>query len=155
MAGINAVVLVGNLTKDPELRTTQGGESVCGLRIAINGREKVGDQWRDRADYFDVRVWGSQADSCAQYLKRGSPVGIDGRLRHEEWVPQGGGDKKYRVLVVAKNVQFLERRGDGGGHESAAFVPDEEFQVPTAEFGTGGDFTPTGAAADPDDDIPF
>ena len=157
---LNAVVLTGNLCADPELRHTQGGTAVCGMRVAVNGREKVGEEWRDRADFFDVRVWANQAESCAQYLKRGSPVAVSGYLRLEEWEPKDGGKKRSRVLVVARTVQFLKGR-DGGGRESAAFVPDEEFTVPDAEFdsGEGGASEPVPAAtpapAVPDDDIPF
>lgn len=152
---INAVVLTGNLTSDPELRQTPSGTSVCGMRIAVNGREKVDETWRDRADFFDVRAWGREADNCAQYLKRGSPVAISGVLRLEEWTPKGGEQKRSRVLIVARSVQFLSRRGDGEGRESAAFVPDANFDVPTDDFGGGGDAGGDFAPTVPDDDIPF
>jgi single-strand DNA-binding protein len=142
---INSVVLAGHLTKDPDLRSTAGGDSVCGLRIAVNGSEKQNGQWVDRPDFFNVRVWGRQADSCAEHLRKGSLIGVSGRLRMEEWTPKDGGDKRYDTLVVARDVQFLDRKGDGGGgHRSAADVPDATFVVPDADFSTGAD-----------DDIPF
>lgn len=150
---INAVVLTGNLTADPELRHTAGGTAVCGLRIAVNGREKRGEEWQDRADFFDVRVWGNQAENCNQYLARGRAVAVSGKLRLEEWESKGG-EKKQRVLVEADSVQFLSQRGDG--ERSAAFVPDEQFAVPEGDFAAGAadaDFSGAGGGAD--DDIPF
>src|SRR5205823_7377143 len=81
MANINRVVLVGNLTKDPELRHTPSGTAVCKLRIAVNTRQKDPQgNWGDKPNYFDVTVWGNQGESCAQYLSKGRPVGVDGRL---------------------------------------------------------------------------
>lgn len=149
---INAVILSGNLTKDPELRYTQSQVAVCGMRIAVNGREKVGEQWRDRADFFDIRVWGRQAESCAQYLAKGRPLAVSGRLKLEEWEDEKG--KHSRILIEARDVQFLGSRNGGGQQESAAFVPDTEFAVPEGDFSTGqtgDDF----ASPSPDDDIPF
>src|SRR3954447_16119527 len=86
-SNINRVVLVGNLTRDPELRTTPSGTSVCKLRIAVNERTKDPQtgQWGDRANYFDVTVWGNQGESCTQYLAKGRPVAVDGRLQWREW----------------------------------------------------------------------
>ena len=85
-ASINRVVLVGNLTKDPELRHTQGGTAVCKLRLAVNTRRKdETGQWIDKPNYFDITVWGNQAESCSQYLTKGRPVAIDGRLEWREW----------------------------------------------------------------------
>ena len=81
MANINRVVLVGNLTKDPELRHTPSGTAVCKLRLAVNTRQKDAQgNWGDKPNYFDVTVWGNQGESCAQYLAKGRPVGVDGRL---------------------------------------------------------------------------
>lgn len=149
-------MLVGNLTRDPELRHTAAGNPVCGLRIAVNGREKKADgAWGDRADYFDVRVWGNTGERCAEFLHKGSKVAVDGRLRHEEWNDSDKG-KQSRVLIEARSVQFLDRR-EGGGHQGGAWIPDETFEVPDADFAV-----PAGASASADfpppnvdDDIPF
>src|SRR5436190_1026305 len=85
-ANINRVVLVGNLTRDPELRHTGGGTPVCSLRVAVNSRRKdETGQWADKPNYFSVSVFGNQAESCAQFLAKGRPVGIDGRLDWREW----------------------------------------------------------------------
>ena len=143
MANINRVVLVGNLTKDPELRHTPSGTAVCSLRIAVNSRRRdESGQWVDKPNYFDVSIFGNQAESSAQYLSKGRPVGIDGRLDWREWQTQDG-QKREAVEIVAESVQFLGSRGDGGGENQ--FVPAGA----TATSGTDADFS--GA----DDDIPF
>jgi single-strand DNA-binding protein len=142
---INSVVLVGNLTKDPELRHTPSGTAVTTLRVAVNDRVKKGEEWTDAAYYFDVTVWGRTAENCAQYLAKGRPVGVQGKLTWREWDAQDG-SKRQSVEVVADNVQFLGSRdgggGDGGGQQ---FVPSGAAQ-------SADDFP---AAATADDDIPF
>ncbi len=143
MANINRVIIVGNLTRDPELRQTPSGTSVCKLRVAVNTRQKdASGQWVDKPNYFDVTVWGNQGESCAQYLSKGRPVGIDGRLDWREWDAQDG-TKRQAVEIIAENVQFLGGRGDGEGGGRAQFVPE------TAQ-GADADFAPAA-----DDDIPF
>jgi single-strand DNA-binding protein len=144
-ANINRVVLVGNLTKDPELRHTGGGTPVCSLRIAVNGRRRdESGQWADKPNYFSVSVFGNQAESCAQYLAKGRPVAIDGRLDWREW--EKDGVKREAVEIVADSVQFLGGRdgGEGGGGGGNQFVP-----AGASEGGADFPGTPT------DDDIPF
>src|SRR5437660_131752 len=114
-ASINRVVLVGNLTRDPELRHTPGGTPVCSLRIAVNSRRKdESGQWVDKPNYFSISVFGNQAESCTQYLSKGRPVAVDGRLDWREWQAQDGA-KRESVEIVAESVQFLGSRGDGAG----------------------------------------
>jgi single-strand DNA-binding protein len=140
-ANINRVVLVGNLTRDPELRHTPGGTPVCSLRVAVNDRKRdESGNWVDAPNYFSVSVFGNQAESCAQYLSKGRPVGVDGKLRWREWQSQDG-SKREAVEVVADSVQFLGGRGEGEGGNQ--FVPAGAAQE-SADFP---------AAAD--DDIPF
>ena len=144
MAAINRVVLVGNLTRDPELRHTPSGTAVCNLRLAVNTRRKdETGQWVDKPNYFDVTVWGNQGERCAQYLSKGRPVAVDGRLEWREWeTPEG--NKRQAVDVVADTVQFLGSRadGDGGG---AGYIPADASATPAGDFPS----SPT------DDDIPF
>jgi single-strand DNA-binding protein len=138
---INRVIVVGNLTRDPELRHTPSGNAVCSLRIAVNTtRKDESGQWVDKPNYFDVTVWGQQGENCAQYLSKGRPVAIDGRLEWREWEAQDG-SKRQAVDIVADNVQFLGGRQEG---EGGAYVP--------AGAATAGEDFPTSAA---DDDIPF
>ena len=145
MAAINRVVLVGNLTKDPELRHTQSGMAVCSLRLAVNTRRKdETGQWVDKPNYFDITVWGNQGERCAQYLSKGRPVAIDGRLEWREWEAQDG-SKRQAVEVVAESVQFLGSRQDG----ESPYVP--AGATAGAAAGGGDDF-PTSPT---DDDIPF
>ena len=139
---INRVVLTGNLTRDPELRNTPSGTPVCSLRVACNTRRKdASGNWTDKPNYFDVTVWGAQGENCAQYLSKGRPVGVQGRLEWREWDAQDG-TKRQAVEVVADNVQFLGGRQDGEGQQ---FVPAGAAQSTSADF-------PASAA---DDDIPF
>jgi single-strand DNA-binding protein len=148
-ASINRVVLVGNLTRDPELRHTGGGTPVCSLRIAVNTRRKDGatGEWTDKPNYFDITVWGNQAESCNQYLSKGRPVAIDGRLEWREWEAQDG-TKRQAVEVVAESVQFL-----GGGRDSDTQAGGEGNQFVPAGVSAGSDADFTASPAD--DDIPF
>ena len=153
MANINRVVLVGNLTRDPELRHTPSGMAVCSLRLAVNTRRKDGatGEWTEKPNYFDITVWGSQGENCAQYLSKGRPVGIDGRLEWREWEAQDG-TKRQAVEVIADTVQFLGGRDDapgggasgGGGGNQFVPVAAGGGSSPDADFGGGSD-----------DDIPF
>ena len=115
-SNVNVVVITGNLTRDPELRSTGGGTSVCEMRVAVNSRRKDGQsgQWVDKPNYFDVVVFGAQADNCATYLQRGRPVAVEGRLDWREWEAKEGGGKRQAVQIIANTIQFLGSR-DGGG----------------------------------------
>lgn len=159
MAGsINSVVIVGNLTRDPELRATPSGTSVCSLRVAVNDRVKdpTTGEWGDKANYFDVDVFGGQGERCAQWLSRGRQVAVSGRLRWREWEAQDG-QKRQAVSIVADNVQFIGPRegGDasGGGQRQGGY----------AQQGGRGGGLPEPApvepwpadTSEPDDDIPF
>jgi single-strand DNA-binding protein len=153
MAGtnINRVVLVGNLTKDPELRSTPGGTSICKLRLAVNTRRKdQSGQWTDKPNYFDITVWGQQGENCATYLQKGRPVAIDGRLEWREWDATDGSGKRQAVEIVAESVQFLGGRGDEGGGNGQRFTPESDVPADTADFTPA----PAGPGAS-DDDIPF
>jgi single-strand DNA-binding protein len=149
---INRVVLTGNLTRDPELRSLPSGTSVCSLRVACNTRRKDSStgEWTDKPNYFDVTVWGAQGENCARYLSKGRPVAIDGRLEWREWETQEG-QKRQAVEIIADSVQFLGGRdeaGGGNGFQARSDVPvDESDMQPTPAGGGGGS---TG-----DDDIPF
>jgi single-strand DNA-binding protein len=151
MAGvnINRVVLTGNLTRDPELRSTNSGTSVCGLRIAVNTRRKDPStgEWTDKANYFDVTVWGAQGENCAQYLQKGRPVAVDGRLEWREWQDQSG-NKRQSVDIIADSVQFLGSRE--GGENGGRFTPQSDVPADTGDFQQA----PVSAGGS-DDDIPF
>lgn len=150
---INRVIITGNLTRDPELRSTGSGTSVCSLRVACNTRRKDGQsgEWVDKANYFDVTIWGRQGENAAQYLSKGRPVAIDGRLEWREWQDKEG-NKRQSIDIIADNVQFLSDGGGGGGNNDGGFTPRSDVPVST------DDFTPApvgGGGSAPDDDIPF
>jgi len=157
MANINRVVLVGNLTKDPELRHTPSGTAVCKLRLAVNTRQKDAStgEWGDKPNYFDVTVWGNQGESCAQYLSKGRPVGVDGRLDWREWEAQDG-SKRQAVEIIANSVQFLGSRSDNagggeGGGGNGTFKPSSDVPADTSDF----EGAKVGSGGGSDDDIPF
>jgi single-strand DNA-binding protein len=149
-SNINRVILTGNLTKDPELRSTPSGTSICKLRIAVNTRRKdASGQWVDKPNYFDVTVWGAQGENCAQYLQKGRGVAIDGRLEWREWEATDGSGKRQAVEIVADSVQFLGGGGDGGGN-GQRFMPESDVPADTSDFAPA----PAGGGVG-DDDIPF
>ncbi|MEE9259242.1 MAG: single-stranded DNA-binding protein [Nitrospinaceae bacterium] len=133
MANFNKVLLLGNLTRDPELRYTPNGAAVASFGLAVNRKYKQGDDWKDEVCYVDITVWGKQAENCAEYLNKGSQAFIDGRLHFQSWETDAG-QKRNKLEVVANNVQFL---GRAGGPQAS---PDM------------GQEPPPGRA---DDDIPF
>jgi len=151
---INRVILTGNLTRDPELRSIpSSGNSVCSLRVACNTRRKdssTGD-WVDKPNYFDVTIFGRQGDSAAQYLSKGRPVAIDGRLEWREWQDKEGNNRQS-VEIVADNVQFLGGREEGGSGNGSRFTPQSDVPADTSDFST----VPSGGGGgSTDDDIPF
>jgi len=152
---INRVVLTGNLTRDPELRSTQSGMSVCSLRIASNTRRKnqSSGEWEDKPNFFDVTVWGAQGENCARFLAKGRPVALDGRLEWREWEGQDG-NKRQNVEIVADSVQFLGSREDtGGGGGGGGFTPRSDVPVDERDFQPAG--APARSGGPADDDIPF
>jgi single-strand DNA-binding protein len=148
---INRVVLTGNLTRDPELRTVGSGTSVCSLRIASNTRRKDSNgDWVDKPNYFDITVWGAQGENCATYLQKGRPVAVDGRLEWREWQDKDG-NKRQSVEIVADSVQFLGSRDGGGGENGGRFTPQSDVPVDTSDLQSA----PSSAGSPADDDIPF
>jgi single-strand DNA-binding protein len=150
-SNINVVVITGNLTKDPELRHTGGGTAVCELRVAVNSRRKNGQtgEWEDKPNYFDVVVWGAQGENCSNYLAKGRPVAVEGRLDWSEWEAKDGSGKRQKVQIVANSVQFLgSRDGSGGGNGNGGFTPGSDVPADSTDFAGA-------AAGGGDDDIPF
>jgi len=113
-ANINLIVLSGNLTKDPELRYLASGDAVTTLRLANNRRYRSGEEWQEETTFIDVVVWGKQAESCGEYLSKGSPVLVEGNLRIREWETKEG-SKRITPEIRARRVHFLGSRGDAGG----------------------------------------
>ena len=152
---LNRVVITGNLTRDPELRSLPSGTSVCKLRVAVNSRRKDGasGEWVDKPNYFDVTVWGAQGENCANYLSKGRPVAVEGRLDWHEWETQDG-QKRQAVEIIANSVQFLGSRGDnnsGAGGGGNGFEAKSDVPADTSDFQEAA----VGGEKGSDDDIPF
>jgi single-strand DNA-binding protein len=160
-SNINRVTITGNLTRDPELRTTQSGFNICSLRVACNGRRKdQSGNWVDKPNYFDVTVFGAQGENCANYLSKGRPVAIDGRLEWSEWEAKDGSGKRQKVEIIADTVQFLGSRDDagggggygggGGGNQQPQRTDDDGFPPADIPEPAG-----VGSGGGEDGDIPF
>lgn len=119
MADINRVTLVGNLTRDSQLKYTPGGMAICEFAIAINTRRKQGDEWVDEANFFDVTLFGRQGEAIQRYLLKGKQVGVDGRLKQDRWQDKETGQNRSKVVVIAENVMLLG--GGGGGSGSGGY----------------------------------
>ena len=139
MASFNKVFLMGNLTRDPELKTTGNGTSVANVGMAINRKYKD----KEEVVYVDLTFWGKTAEIMAKHLSKGSPIFVDGRLQLDQWETEGG-DKRSKLKVIVENFQFIG--GKGGGQDSAPAASSDS-----------GDKWPEGLSLpkDDDDDIPF
>ena len=150
-SNINICAITGNLTKDPELRSTPGGTSVCKLRVAVNSRRKdQSGEWVDKPNYFDVTVWGAQGENCATYLSKGRPVAVDGRLDWREWEAQDG-NKRQSIEIIAESVQFLGSRDGSGAVQGNGITARSDVPADTSDF---ENTEPVGAGS-AGDDIPF
>lgn len=148
MANLNKVLLLGNLTRDPDLRYTPKGTAVAELGIAINRRTSDGNGgWKDETTFVDITAWGSSAENAAKYLTKGRAVFIEGRLQLDTWDDKETGQKRNKLKVVAENIQFLP---DGKGNTRTA---DDETRDPVVR----NDGLPVNGTStdDFDEDIPF
>jgi len=118
MASYNRVIIVGNLTRDVELRYIPSGTAVTDITLAVNERIKRNDQWVDEANFFDVTMWGRTAEVAAEYLSKGSNVLVEGRLRQEKW--EQDGQKRSKVKVICDKMQMLGSKGAGQGGGSSS-----------------------------------
>lgn len=123
MASYNRVILVGNLTRDPEVRYIPSGTAVCDVGLAINERVKRGEDWVEEVSFVDLTIWGRSAESAAEFLKKGSQILVEGRLKQESWETEDG-QKRNKLKVVVDRLQFLAGKkgansGDDGSDEPA------------------------------------
>jgi single-strand DNA-binding protein len=135
MTSFNKVILLGNLTRDPEVRYTPNGSAVASFAIAVNRKYKQGDETKEEVSYIDIVVFGKQAESCGQYIGKGDAVLVEGRLQQRRWEAEDG-QKRNKVEVVAQAVNFMPKRSSGGqgggqGHpEPAPDVHVDEGEIP-------------------------
>ncbi|MGA3007358.1 MAG: single-stranded DNA-binding protein [Opitutaceae bacterium] len=121
MAYLNKVFLIGNLTRDPELRVTPKGTAICQFGLAVNRQFKdESGQTRDETTFVDIEAWGKQGELVSKYLTKGSPAMVEGRLKLDQWEDKQSGQKRSKLKIVLDNVQFLGRPGGGSGGGAAA-----------------------------------
>ncbi len=125
MASLNKVFLIGNLTRDPELRYTPGGMAVCDLGLATTRRFTVNNQEREETCFVDITVWGKVGENCKNFLEKGSPVMVEGRLQLDQWEDQSG-VKRSKLRVVAESVQFLGARRNAPGMDGGGYAPGNQ-----------------------------
>ena len=137
MANFNKVFLMGNLTRDPELRYTASGSPVASLGLAVNRKYRHGEEWKEETCFVDITVWGKLGETCSEYLSKGRPVFVEGRLNFRSWQTEDG-QKRSKLEVVASNVQFLGRAGDNRGetlhNEGTAATQGEETPIDDVPF---------------------
>jgi single-strand DNA-binding protein len=170
MASFNRVILMGNLTRDVEVRYTPGGTAVSEIGLAVNDRRKdAKGEWVDETTFVDVTLWGRTAEIAGEYLTKGAPLLVEGRLKLDTW--EKDGQKRSKLRVVCENMRMLGGKGGGGPRGSSAPMPDEsEFdgtsegppsrgqsRGDTARSGQagGGQRSGGGGGGPPADDIPF
>ena len=117
MADINTTTLIGHLTRDEELKYTSGGMAIGNVSLAINRKVKKGQEWVDEANYFDVVIFGKQAESLQKFLTKGKQIGVTGFLKQERWTDQNGANRS-RVTIVANDIQLLGGKDGNGGQRN-------------------------------------
>jgi len=150
---INKVILVGRLGKDPEIRSTPGGQSVAKFTIATDERftDRAGEK-QERTEWHNVVAWGKLGEICGQYLKKGKLVYIEGAIRTDSWDDKESGQKKYRTEIVAREMKMLDRRGDEGGGGGGSYGGGGGY----SQSRGGGKSAPAGGdMMDDDEEVPF
>jgi single-strand DNA-binding protein len=155
MASYNRVILVGNLTRDPELRYIPSGTAVTTLGLAVNDRVKRGDQWVDEATFVDITLWGRTAEIANEYLSKGSSVLIEGRLKLDSW--EKDGQKFSKLKVIGERMQMLGGRSGGGGGGGGQRSSSQSSQSSHSNQYDGGDYDDYSSAPSmpPESEIPF
>lgn len=142
MASLNKVLLMGNLTRNPEIRYTPGGSAVCEFGMAINRRfMQANGQEKDETCFVDITVWGKQAESSSRFLQKGSSVFVEGRLVYDQWTEKETGAKRSRLRIYAERVQFLDRReGQAMGQNApdGSYAPQQGMNNPMGSQQQGG-----------------
>lgn len=162
MANFNKVILIGNLTRDPELRVTPSGTSICKFGLAVNRNYTTQDgEKREETTFVDIDAFGKPAEIISKYMAKGRPILVEGRLKLDQWEDKNTGEKRSRMGVVCENFQFLGGRGEGdsggGGQDNPATRGYEE-NSPPARADSGGKPAQASSGKTDDieeDDVPF
>ncbi len=158
MASYNRVILVGNLTRDPELRYIPSGTAVTTIGLAVNDRVKRNDQWVDETTFVDITLWSRTAEIANEYLSKGSSVLIEGRLKLDMW--EKDGQKFSKLKVIGEKMQMLGSRGGGGGGGGGGQRPSTQSNQSSGydddySGGGGGDDYSSAPSMPPESEIPF
>ena len=149
MASYNRVILIGNLTRDPELRYTPSGMAVTDIGLAVNDRRKnPNGEWVDEPTFVDITLWGRTAEVVSEYCAKGKPLMVEGRLKLDTW--ETDGQKKSKLKVIGEKVQLLGARGEGSGDGGGGY----RQSAPKQQSSGGGGYDAYDQAP-PDDDVPF
>ena len=156
MPNYNKVILMGNLTRDPELRYTGSGTAIAKLCIAVNRywRNQDGQQ-QEETTFVDVDAFGRQAETIGQYLKKGRPIMVEGRLKLDQWDDKQTGQKRSKLGIVLENFQFLDSRGEGGDGSAGGGGGDFSGGSSAPSGGGGSSQGGGGVGFAEDDDVPF
>jgi single-strand DNA-binding protein len=155
MANVNKVILIGNVTRDPEVKFTSKGSAVTDIGLAINRNYTLDNgEKREETTFVDVELWGRLAEIAGEYAKKGRPIYVEGRLRMDTWEDKTSGQKRSRMKVVGENIQLLGSRAEGGGRPSSGGGEYESHEAP-APRRTAPPASRPAPSSEPDDDIPF
>lgn len=168
MPSYNKVILIGNLTRDPEIRYTPSGTAIAKFGLAINRTFRTGDEQREETTFVDIDAFGRQAEVIGEYVKKGRPLMVEGRLRTDSWEDKNTGQKRSRLGVVLESFQFLDSRmdrgqDDGGYGGAPQSSSRQQFSSPPQsssgyDSDSGGGSHRQSAPSEPpldDDDVPF
>lgn len=160
MASFNKVILMGNLTRDPEVRYTPSGTAVSEVGLAVNRTwfDKQTNQKKEEVTFVDVTLWGRQAEVAGEYLSKGRGLLIEGRLQLDQWDDKETGQKRSKLRVVGENMTMLPGRGDGAPQRSGGQSFNSGGGAAASDSSSspaGGGFEAGGGSSTPDDDVPF
>lgn len=161
MASFNKVILVGNVTRDIEVRFTGGGTAVCevGLAVNRNWRDKSTNEMKEEVTFVDITLWGRTAEVAGEYLKKGRPCLIEGRLQLDQWEDRETGAKRQKLKVVGEALQLLGSRQDGdggsGGGQSRSSQQSQRAEKPAEKSADEGYYDEMFPDSESNDDVPF
>lgn len=156
MANLNKVMLMGNVTQDIELRYTPKGTAVADLSLAVN-RVRSGESGEkiEETTFVEVTLWGRTAEVAHQYSGKGQPLFIEGRLHMDKWVDKNTGSNRYKLKVIAENIQLMGSKGGGGGQQAPSQAPAQQQQAPPQQQAPQGGSPAQGGHVEESEDIPF
>jgi single-strand DNA-binding protein len=156
MANVNKVILIGNVTRDPEVKFTSKGSAVTDIGLAINRNYTLDNgEKREETTFVDVELWGRLAEIAGEYAKKGRPLYIEGRLRMDTWEDKASGQKRSRMKVVGENLQLLGGRAEGGSRPPGGGGEHESHEAPAPRRTAPPSRPAPSSSSEPDDDITF